>query len=117
MAARKKTSRKKATKQKKSVVKKKKVKAAKKKTSASVSKSTIAVTAPRKKKTGPQHKNIGKKARVRTGRLAGERGVIVRQDEYLGTFFLYLDNCQNDPVYNNIEWGPYFESQLEVLKK
>ncbi|WP_455207857.1 hypothetical protein [Kaarinaea lacus] len=51
------------------------------------------------------------------GRWIGRQGVIVRQDAYLGTYFLTFDACQNDPVYKNQEWGPYFESQLEFLKR
>ena len=47
----------------------------------------------------------------------GEKGVIVRQDAYLGTFFIVLDSLQDSPSYRNIEWGPYFESQLEFVKR
>jgi pyruvate/2-oxoglutarate dehydrogenase complex dihydrolipoamide acyltransferase (E2) component len=87
------------------------------KKAASAAKPQTATATTRKKKKTPQGKNIGKKARVRAGRMAGERGVIVRQDEYLGTYFMNMERCQNDPVYQDIEWGPYFESQLELLKK
>lgn len=72
----------------------------------------------------PQRKRIrqskgalktGTQVRVRAGRNAGESGRIARQDDYLGTYFMYLDRCKKDPVYQNIEWGPYFASQLDVI--
>ena len=78
-------------------------------------KATVKVSAGSNKK--PSGKNIGKKVKTKTGRIVGRLGVIVRQDTYLGTYFITFNDYQNDPAYKNLEWGPYFESQLEFLKK
>lgn len=72
--------------------------------------------AKQKLSTG-KSKKIGSRVRTLTGRVKGESGVIVRQDACLGTFFILLDRMQNNPFYKNIEWGPYFESQLEFVRK
>ncbi|MEJ2180035.1 MAG: hypothetical protein P8Y28_06225, partial [Gammaproteobacteria bacterium] len=76
--------------------------------------SSTASVARSKKVSG---KNIGKKVKTRTGRLIGRQGTIVRQDVCLDTYFLTFESYKNDPIYKNHEWGPYFESQLEFLKK
>ena len=74
-------------------------------------------TTPKKQKlSSGKSKKIGARVKALTGRSVGEKGVIVRQDAFLGTFFIILDRNQNNAVYKNIEWGPYFESQLEFLK-
>lgn len=67
--------------------------------------------------TKPSGKNIGRKVRTLTGRWAGKHGVIVRQDACLGTYFITFDSYQHDAVYQGLEWGPYFEAQLEFQKK
>ncbi|MCI0507013.1 MAG: hypothetical protein L0Z73_13015 [Gammaproteobacteria bacterium] len=64
----------------------------------------------------PPNKNLGRKVKTLTGRWIGQQGVIVRQDPVLGTYFIKFDSCQRDPVYKSLEWGPYFESQLDFLK-
>lgn len=65
----------------------------------------------------PSGKNIGKKVKTLTGRWVGKQGEIVRQDAYLGTYFITFDSYRQDSAYKDLEWGPYFESQLEFLKK
>lgn len=95
----------------KKVVTKKSV--AKKTDSEAVKKSTPA----KQKLSMGKSKKIGTKVKTLTGRVKGEKGVIVRQDAFLGTFFIVLERLQDNPVYKNIEWGPYFESQLEFVRK
>lgn len=102
----------------------KKTKKSKKKTSGTSSargKSSIAPEKPvkqaRQKLSMGKSKKIGSRVKTLTGREVGATGVIVRQDASLGTFFILLDSKQQDQVYKKIEWGPYFESQLEFLKK
>lgn len=125
--AKKKTSAKKlATKKKKvaakkSVAKKKAVSKAKTaksavKTVKGDDEATAKSVARKQKLSSVKSKKIGSRVKTLTGRSIGERGVIVRQDACLGTFFILLDRHQNNPVYKSIEWGPYFESQLEFLK-
>ena len=70
----------------------------------------------KQKLSSVKSKKIGSRIKTLTGRAIGERGIIVRQDACLGTFFILLDRYSENPVYKNIEWGPYFESQLEFLK-
>jgi hypothetical protein len=57
----------------------------------------------------------GAHVRVIAGRNIGEAGKIVRQDQFLGTYLMTFDRCRKDPVYKDIEWGPYFASQLEQI--
>jgi uncharacterized protein YdbL (DUF1318 family) len=64
----------------------------------------------------PASKNLGRKVKTLTGRWIGQLGIIVRQDPVIGTYFITFDSCQRDPIYKSLEWGPYFESQLEFLK-
>lgn len=90
--------------------------------SASKTTETVVTATAEKKKMVKQKlstgnsKKIGLKVKPLTGRKSGEKGVIVRQDASLGTFFITFDNLQNDSIYKNTEWGPYFESQLEFIK-
>jgi hypothetical protein len=95
-------------------------------TGKTVSKNSIppAVNTPQKKPVSTKQKlssgkskKIGSMVKTLTGRMSGEKGIIVRQDASLGTFFILLDSLKDNAVYKNIEWGPYFESQLEFLKK
>lgn len=58
---------------------------------------------------------IGAIVRTSKGRHAGEVGKVVAQDPYLGTYFLTFDRYKKDPVYKDIQWGPFFESTLESV--
>jgi len=80
------------------------------------SSSTLTAAQPEQKRSRKSKGGLkpGIHVRVRAGRNAGESGRIVRQDEFLGTYFMNFDRCRKDPVYHNIEWGPYFASQLDV---
>lgn len=116
-ATAKKASAKKPTRKKALPGKPKAVKKSAKKASKTVGKTPQSAPGSGRKKKIVKSKYAGLKVKIRTGRRVGERGVIARQDAYLGTFFVNLDSCQNDPVYSTVEWGPYFEAQLEFSKK
>ncbi|MDH5324126.1 MAG: hypothetical protein OEZ68_14045 [Gammaproteobacteria bacterium] len=89
-----------------------------------------AITPPRKISTAPVS-TVGKKfpklpkalfkpgSRVRTtkGNYVGTTGKVTRQDPCLGTYFMTFDRYERDSAYQGIEWGPYFASELEPVKK
>ena len=135
MAAKKKTAKKKTAKKKvvkKKAAAKKKVaakKVAKKKTLAKkvVVKKKVAKTTPVQKKAAtttvtPKPKRstsgklkVGTSVRVIKGRHSGENGKIIEQDPYLGAYLLTFDRYKKDPVYKEVQWGPYFASALELI--
>jgi hypothetical protein len=141
-ASKKKTAtKKKASTEKKTLAKKKTT--VKKKTSAKKkpAKKTVAASPVKKKKTltskpatAPKSKPAGggsgkarrssagalktdTRVRVIKGNYAGNSGKIARHDPYLGTYFIAFEAYKNMPAYRNMQWGPYFPAELEVLKK
>ena len=69
------------------------------------------------RRTSTRALTIGAAVRITKGQQAGANGKIVRQDDYLGTYFVTLDAYKNVPAYKNLEWGPYFPPEMELVKQ
>jgi hypothetical protein len=99
---------------KKSIIKKK---------TASKKKSTSAkeTTKTKRKSVKPfgkiKHKTLkfGVRVRIGKGYHIGQIGKIIGHDPYLGTFFVSFDLYKKDPVYKDLEWGPYFDTDIKLI--
>ena len=64
-----------------------------------------------------KHKTLkfGAKVRIGKGYHIGQIGKIIGHDPYLGTFFVSFDLYKKDPVYKDLEWGPYFDTDIKLI--
>jgi hypothetical protein len=60
--------------------------------------------------------NTNTRVRITQGHYIGSSGKIVRHDPYLGTYFVTFDAYKNQPAYQNVEWGPYFPPEFDIVK-
>lgn len=64
-----------------------------------------------------KHKTLklGVKVRIGKGYHIGQTGKIIGHDPYLGTFFVSFNLYKKDPVYKDLEWGPYFDTDIKLI--